>query len=126
MMRHVSISPRCFCCIGWHDAECAVPERAARSAAAPLFFALAFAARVQWSGRIRAGRRGARREQSRNDEATRQRGGGEAIEFLVYRSRIATDRAARMRDGSARHGRDESRDPSSGRRGGQKRCSTFK
>ena len=39
MMRHVSISPRCFCCIGWHDAECAVPERAARSAAAPLFFA---------------------------------------------------------------------------------------
>ena len=42
-----------------------------------------------------------------------------------YRSRIATDRAARMRDGSARHGRDESRDPSSGRRGGQKRCLTF-
>ena len=83
MMRHVSISPRCFCCIGWHDAECAVPERAARSAAAPLFFAFAFAARVQWSGRGRAERRGARREQSRNDEATRQRGDGEAMEFLV-------------------------------------------
>ena len=38
-----------------------------------------------------------------------------------YRSRVAKDRAARMRDGSARHGRDESRGPSSGRRGGQKK-----
>ena len=44
-------------------------ERAARSAAAPLFFAFAFAARMQWSGRGHAERRGARQEQSSNDEA---------------------------------------------------------
>jgi len=70
MMRHVSISPRCFCCIGWHDAESALCWSGRREAP-PLrcFFAFAFAARMQWSGRGRAERRGARQEQSSNDEA---------------------------------------------------------
>ena len=63
MMRHVSISPRCFCCIGWHDAECAVLERAARSAAAPLFLLLLLLRGC--SGVAEAVPRGAARGESR-------------------------------------------------------------
>ena len=64
MMRHLSISPRCFCCIGWHDAESALCWSGRREAPPLRCFLLLLLLRG-CSGVAEAVPRGAARGESR-------------------------------------------------------------